>query len=311
MDNNILLYSQVNSPLQQLNALLFERQQLTVYIKRDDMIHPQISGNKWRKLKYNLVEAQQQKKDLLISFGGAYSNHIHALAYAGKIHNIDTLGIIRGEYDPMNPTLQQSKMVGMKLKFISRIEYKKRHDPAFIEDIQQQFPNALIIPEGGTNVSALLGMKELIEEIPQHKADYIMCPCGSGGTTAGLLMNASKHQKIISIPVLKQANYLKEEILQLAQTTDENLEFLTQYHQGGYGKITPELLSFIKEFYQQYQIQLEPIYNGKMMMAFYDLVQQGHFKQGSSITLIHTGGLQGLNGLKQRGIVPENIFDDI
>jgi len=308
MDDNILLNSEVNSPLQQLSDPLFKKHQLAVYIKRDDLIHPQISGNKWRKLKYNLIAAKNNNIRLLITFGGAYSNHIHALAYAGKLYNFETLGIIRGEYDPENPTLQQAQAAGMKLKFISRIEYKKRHAPEFLREVQQQYPHSMVIPEGGSNAQAIEGVKELLKEIPRDCSDYIVCPCGSGGTTAGLLSCADDNQTIVSIPVLKNADYLKAEILNLSQTTDENLQFITQYHQGGYGKITPLLLSFIKQFYRQHHIQLEPIYSGKMMYAFYDLVKSDYFRPGSSITLIHTGGLQGLNGMKQRGILKDDLF---
>jgi len=308
MDNNILLNSKVNSPLQQLSDPLFKHHRLNVFIKRDDLIHPQISGNKWRKLKYNLIEAKRSDKKLLISFGGAYSNHIHALASACQLYKFETLGIIRGEFDPDNPTLKHAKAAGMTLKFISRIDYKKRHELEYLKSIEQQYPQSMIIPEGGSNAHAMKGVKELVSEIPSANADYIICPCGSGGTTAGLLSAITKNQTVVSIAVLKNAEYLIEDILKLSQTTDENLDFVTQYHQGGYGKITPQLLDFIKQFYQSHKIQLEPVYSGKMMYAFYDLVRNDYFKPGSSITLIHTGGLQGLNGMKQRGIITDDLF---
>lgn len=301
-----MLKQKVNSPLQQLNEPIFETHNVNVYIKRDDLIHPHISGNKWRKLKHNIIDAKKRNKSLLISFGGAYSNHIHALAHAGKEFGFNTLGIIRGEYDPSNPTLQYAQSCGMELKFISRLEYKQRHDAQYLSDLEKSYPDSVVIPEGGTNELALLGFSDLIDEIPRSQSDYLICPCGSGGTSAGLLANCDETQTVVSIPVLKKAQYLYEEITHLAGNNKTNLQFFDEYHQGGYGKINPQLLDFIQVFYQQHGILLEPIYSGKMMMAFYDLLEKGHFKRGSSITLLHTGGIQGIDGMKQRGLIPIN-----
>lgn len=304
-----MLHSQVNSPLQRLSDPLFDMFGVNVYLKRDDLIHPEISGNKWRKLKYNLLEAKRQNKTTLLSFGGAYSNHIHALACAGKAFNFNTVGIIRGEYDASNPTLQSAQSAGMKLKFVTRAEYRERHQTIFTDKIKQQYPGSMLIPEGGTNEYALAGVAELVKEIPQDKADYIVCPCGSGGTTAGLLQAISNSQRIVSIPVLKNASYLKQEIFTLANKNTQQLDFLLDFHQGGYAKLNNELISFIRSFYQKHQIKLEPIYSGKMMMGFYQLINEGFFKPGTSVTLIHTGGLQGLNGLKQRGLIDDVLFE--
>jgi len=299
-----LLNQKVNSPIQQLNESLFDAHHVNVYLKRDDLIHPKISGNKWRKLKHNIIDAKSRNRSLLISFGGAYSNHIHALAHAGKEFGFKTLGIIRGEYDPSNPTLQYAQSCGMQLKFVSRLEYKQRHNAEYLINLEASYTNSVVIPEGGTNELALLGFNDLINEIPREKSDYLICPCGSGGTSAGLLKNCDDTQIVISIPVLKKAQYLYNEIIQLTGKNTNNLQFFDQYHQGGYGKINPPLLDFIQAFYQQHGILLEPIYSGKMMMAFYDLLEKGHFKRGSSITLMHTGGIQGIDGMKQRGLVP-------
>lgn len=299
-----MLHFEKNSPLQQIHEQLFSEHKITVYIKRDDQIHPQISGNKWRKLKYNLRHAKEKGIEQILSFGGAYSNHIHALAHAGKEYDLKTIGIIRGEYDPKNPTIKQAQAAGMTVRFINRSDYRKRHEQEFLDELEKQYPNTMIIPEGGSNKYALQGLSELVIEIPQHKANYIICPCGSGGTSAGILKALAPQQKLISIAVLKKAEYLKQEIVNLAQTTDAQLAFMTEFHQGGYGKITPALIDFISTFKAQHNIQLEPIYNGKMMMAFYQLVEQGYFPQNTTITLIHTGGLQGINGLMQRGILP-------
>ncbi|MCG7531453.1 pyridoxal-phosphate dependent enzyme [Psychrobium sp. MM17-31] len=301
--DKILLHSTVSSPLQQLSDPLFDEHRIKVYIKRDDLIHPQISGNKWRKLKYNLLYAKQQGYNEVLSFGGAYSNHIHSLAFAGQANGLKTIGIIRGEYDPNNPTIRDAKEAGMHIEFVNRSDYRRRFDQDYLSEIQDKYPNALIVPEGGTNDLALLGLAEMVEEIPKEKAQFIITACGSGGTSAGILKAMQPEQTLISIPVLKKADYLKQEIIDLAKCNVHQLQFLTEFHQGGYGKVTPELVTFIEQFETTHAIQLEPIYNGKMMIAFYQLVRENYFKPHSSVTLIHTGGLQGLNGLKQRGII--------
>lgn len=306
----ILLHSNYNSPLQLINDSLLTKHRLIVHIKRDDLIHPQISGNKWRKLKYNLEFAKLRGYQEILSFGGAYSNHIHALAYAGQHYGLKTIGIIRGEYDVNNPTIEQVKAAGMKVKFISRKDYKQRFDDNFLAHLKQIHPKALIIPEGGSNEFALKGLGEMVKEIPPRDADYIVCPCGSGGTSAGILKALSPDQRLLSIAVLKNADYLKEEIFQLAGNNSQQLEFKTEFHQGGYGKVTSELINFIDHFYENHNIQLEPIYSGKMMMGFYELVKQGFFQPNTRITLIHTGGLQGLNGMVQRKLVPQEWIEN-
>lgn len=306
-----MLHYQLNSPLQRLSDPIFDKHKLNVYLKRDDLIHPEISGNKWRKLKYNLLEAQRRKKTTLVSFGGAYSNHIHALAHAGKMFNLNTVGIIRGEYDPNNPTLKQAEAAGMRLQFVSRLEYRDRHKTDYQNNIIQQYSNSMLIPEGGSNKYALEGIEELVKEIPVEKSNIIACPCGSGGTSAGILRTINSSQRILSIPVLKNAEYLKDEICTLANKNDQQLDFPTQFHQGGYGKINPKLLSFIDSFYKMHQVKLEPIYSGKMMMAIYQLIEEGYFKPNTSITIIHTGGLQGLSGLKQRGLIDNDFLNGL
>jgi len=277
-----------------------------VSVKRDDLIHPTISGNKWRKLKYTLLHAKQQGVSQLVSFGGAYSNHIHALAFAGKTCGFETHGIIRGEFYPDNPTLQDAQHAGMKLHFVTREQYRQRTDLQYLSQLQQQFPNALIIPEGGTSEHALAGVADVMNEIATHHPDYIVTPCGSGGTTAGLL-SASSDTQVISIPVLKNAGYLKQEINQLTSqiATPKQWHFIEDYHFGGYGKIKPELLRFIESVHREHDLVLEPIYSGKMFYAVFDLIEKDYFPVGSHVVLLHTGGLQGLNGLIQRNIVPK------
>jgi len=246
-----------------------------------------------------------------VSFGGAYSNHIHALAFAGKAHGIKTHGIIRGEYDPNNPTIKDVLAEGMTLEFISRQQYRQRDQPEYLALLQQRFPQALIIPEGGTSKLALSGVAEIMDEIAQQGCDYICTPCGSGGTTAGLISSKASNTCVLSIPVLKNAGYLKQDIISLLddEQKNPNWRFIEGYHFGGYGKIKPELLIFIEEFYRTCDIRLEPIYSGKMVYAIFDLIAQDYFPRGSHIVLLHTGGLQGLNGLIQREILPTHWLD--
>lgn len=302
----------IYSPLQSICNTLTKRHKVTLSIKRDDLIHPLISGNKWRKLAHNLAEARHNNTTQLVSFGGAYSNHIHALAAAGQRFGFDTVGIIRGEEDPSNPTIADAKNFGMTIKYVTRKEYKRRHDQDFILQLQQQYPEAMIIPEGGTNLAALKGVSEIIGEISDVNPDFICTPCGSGGTTAGLITSAASTTQIVSIPVLKGSNYLVNEINKLVRQfniTNNNWDFIEGYDFGGYAKVTPELIEFITRFYDETAIKLEPVYSGKMFFAIFDLIKRGYFAPGSRIVAIHTGGLQGINGLKQRKLVAADWLD--
>ncbi len=303
----------INSPLQMVETILSKQFGVNLLIKRDDLIHPTISGNKWRKLKYNLRYAQKSGSKLIISFGGAYSNHLHALAFAAQDAGIKVLAIVRGEYDPFNPTIAAIKMQGVAVEFVSRIEYRQRNDAQYISQLQHKYPNATIIPEGGTNELAVQGVAELIDELPTSEIDYICVPCGSGGTTAGLLSKLPPDIKVISVPVLKNAAYLKQDIASLIKPMlwdDTNLLFIEGYDFGGYGKIKPELLEFIEDFYQQTGVKIEPVYSGKMIFAICELISKGYFKRGSTIVLIHTGGMQGLDGMRQRKLVPQDWLID-
>jgi 1-aminocyclopropane-1-carboxylate deaminase len=301
------------SPLQTLNHPLLTEKKITVSVKRDDLLHPHISGNKWRKLKFNLIEARKQGINQLLSFGGAYSNHIHALAAAGYYFGFKTSAIIRGEpHYANNPTLKQAQKWGMQLHFVTRKEYKQRNEIEYIQKLQLKFPDVLIVPEGGSNSLALPGVAELCDELNvqcNQRIDHIFTATGSGGTLAGLIAGFSSNQKkdatkVTGIAVLKQADYLIERVnnlLEQAKTQDTpHWQLQTQYHGGGYAKVSPQLLDFCLLFEQQTQIPIEPIYTGKMFYALFDLVKQDYFKPGDHIITLHTGGLQGLQGLKER-----------
>ena len=296
--------SSFESPVQTIHHPLLAARKIQLSIKRDDLIHPQISGNKWRKLKFNLDAMQQQGKSELLTFGGAFSNHIHATATAGKLFGFKTHGIIRGpELDEANPTLNYAKQCGMSLHPVNRITYRLRHDHTYLAQLQAQFPNAYILPEGGTNTAALLGCKELAQSLPS--SDVIVCPTGSGGTLAGLIEGAPQHTKLLGVAVLKQALYLIDEIKQLSNKANQqqNWQLLCDFHDGGYGKFSDDLWQFCQTFSEQHAIPLEPIYSGKMLYAVWQLIEQGYFSEGTHIIAVHTGGLQGLDGLKYRGLI--------
>lgn len=293
-----------NSYIQQIDTALLKEKGIHLGIKRDDLLHPLISGNKWRKLKYNLVHMKALKKTELLTFGGAFSNHVHACAAAGKLFNLKTHAIIRGpELDNNNPTIQFAKQCSMQLHVVNRAEYRQRHEQEYLNALQTRFPNAYIIPEGGTNSFALLGCEELVKSLPEH--DYLICPTGSGGTLAGLIEGSKSSTQVLGIAVLKQAEYLKDEIRKLSTKANNqnNWQLLTDFHDGGYGKFSPQLWQFCQYMNHNHNLPLEPIYSGKMMYALWQLIQQDYFPAGSKIIAVHTGGMQGLNGLKYRGLI--------
>lgn len=270
---------------------------ISVQIKREDLIHPFVSGNKFRKLKYNLLQAKTENHDTLLTFGGAFSNHIAAVAFAGKEKGFKTIGIIRGDElagkVTENPTLSFAQNCGMQLEFISREEYRLKSEVSFIENLKQKFGSFYLIPEGGTNDLAIKGCQEILTP-EDADFDYICCSIGTGGTISGIINSVLPHQKVLGFPALK-GDFLKEEICNFVQ--NENWELLTDYHFGGYGKVNEALIQFINQFYTENQIPLDPIYTGKMVFGVIDLIQKNYFPAGSKILLIHTGGIQGIQGM--------------
>lgn len=265
--------------------------QLTV--KRLDLIHPQISGNKFFKLKYNLLEAKQQNLNQVLTFGGAYSNHIAATAYAAHYFGFQSIGIIRGEElakQALNSTLQTAQDFGMQLHFVSRAEYRRRHEIEYLQQLKQRYPNTWIIPEGGTNDLAIQGTKEILSADDRENYDVICCAVGTGGTIAGIIESSSDQQHILGFSALK-GDFLKHDIQQWTNKT--NWSLTDEYCCGGYAKTNSELLQFMQQFEQQYAVPLEQVYTAKMMMGLFDLIQQGNFPVNTRILAIHTGGLQG------------------
>ena len=293
-----------NTLLEEVNDPFLKERKISLLIKREDMNHTHLSGNKWYKLKYNIQEAKEQGKDTLLTFGGAYSNHIYAVAAAGKIFNFNTIGIIRGEeHSPLNPTLSFAKQNGMKFYYLNRATYRKKNSPEILNDLIKIFGDFYHLPEGGTNVFAVNGCSEIIDKINEDY-DYICCPCGTGGTLAGLISGLNGEKFALGFAVLKGASFLKQNVESLLELigkpTLSNWNINLDYHFGGYAKFNRQLLEFVDRFISIAGIPIEPIYTGKMLFGIYDLISKGFFKQESRIVVIHTGGLQGLSGLKHK-----------
>jgi len=285
------------TPIHQIQELQFEDKGVQLFLKRDDLIHPEISGNKWRKLKYNLIAAQQQQHDTILTFGGAYSNHIAATAAACRLVGMKSIGIIRGEElsKKENRTLRKAADDGMRLKFISRENYRRKTEAAFLETLGKQFQKFFLIPEGGSNELGIKGCAEIMNEV-QEQFDFICVACGTGTTMAGILSATHHKQNVIGFPAFKSGEDLEKVLQQLLNTdnnTADSCELMSDYHFGGYARHTPELLQFIRSFKAKHQIELDFIYTGKMLFGVYDLIQKDFFPSGSKILAIHTGGLQG------------------
>lgn len=268
-----------------------------LFIKREDQLHAFVSGNKYRKLKYNLKEAEKLGFKTLLTFGGAFSNHIAAVASAGYILGFKTIGIIRGEELRTevvhNPTLRFAQENGMQFKFVPRDVYREKMSEAFLKKLKHEFNDFYLIPEGGTNTLAVKGCEEILSEDDKN-FDVVCCAIGTGGTISGLI-NCSKHrQQVLGFPALK-GSFLHEDISKFVTKT--NWDIITDYHFGGYAKINSELVTFINQFKSENNIPLDPIYTGKMMYGIFDLINKNYFPKGSRILAVHTGGLQGINGM--------------
>lgn len=284
------------SPEEELLLPHYQEKGVRVFVKRDDLIHPYISGNKWRKLKHPLQQAQQQGKSRIVTFGGAWSNHLLATACAGARFGMHTVGFVRGE-PVSNPVLQLCAIFGMELRYTEREQYQdKKHlfEEHFGDDGQAYF-----IDEGGYGPLAASGCAEIIAELTQPY-DHIFCACGTGTTAAGLLQGmqqANYKAQLHAVPVLKGGDFIRQEIEKLGVLAYESLHLHTEYHFGGYAKTKPELISFVKDFTQRTGILIEPTYTGKLFFALHDLLDKGRFAPGDSILLLHTGGLTGLLGM--------------
>lgn len=300
----------IPSPLQKLELEFYKKHNVNVFVKRDDLIHSEIAGNKWRKLKLNFEKFKHGRYDSLLTFGGAYSNHIAATAAAGRIEEVATIGIIRGDElnSESNETLKKAAADGMQLYFVSREEYSWRYETDYKNDLRARHGNCWIVEEGGANYYGMMGCTELIKEIG-IQPNHIILPAGTGTTAAGLLM-AENVANIIAVPVLAKGDFLREEIQSLLRyggLTDEDLieknEQLilpTEYAFGGYGKSTSELIDFMNTIYNESGLKLDHIYTAKAFFALHKLIQKGGIGENETVVAIHTGGLQGNRSIQDK-----------
>ena len=272
---------------------------IQLFLKRDDLLHTLVSGNKWRKLKYNLLIAKEQGFNTLLTFGGAYSNHLYAMAAAGREFGFSTIGVVRGEElatKPLNETLTFCKSCGMHLYFVSRTDYNRKDDPGFLTDLADRFGSCYVLPEGGTNELAIRGTAEVIPEIITqlgYSPDYVCCPVGTGGTVAGLAKSAPSETQALGFLSLKTDHFQLPASLENA----DSIHIEMAYSFGGYARVTPTLLNFIRAFERRTNVTIEQVYTGKMLYGIYDLAREGYFKDAATVVAVHTGGLQGRSKL--------------
>jgi len=262
-------------------------------VKRDDLIHPEMPGNKWRKLKHNLVTAASQGHDTLLTFGGAYSNHIRATAAAGHLFGFRTIGIIRGEeHLPLNDSLECAAGQGMVLSYLDRATYRKKHTSEVAGALREEWGSFYLLPEGGSNAFAVLGCAELPGEIDEDFT-IICCPVGTGGTLAGVAAGLRSGQEAIGFAVLKGGEFLTDEVSRLQTEAfgraSGNWRLEHAYHFGGFAKSTPELRYFIDDFEARHGLVLDWVYVAKMMFGIFDMVAGGRFPRGATILAIVTG----------------------
>ncbi len=296
--------------MQKLESPLLTEKQIDLWVKRDDLIHPTVSGNKWRKLKWNIEKAQQAKRSTVLTFGGAFSNHIAATAFACKQAGLKSIGVIRGEkVEPLNATLSKAQADGMQLHFVSREAYKLKKDDDFILGLRNQFGNFHLVPEGGANYYGVMGCMEIAKEL-DFQPDIWATSAGTGTTASGLLMSCESKQEIMVFSGLKGGEFLADEIRHLINYSTFNpdstaeimqqLNLQTQYHFGGFAKITPELVEFANAFYSQFKIPLDLIYTAKLFYGLFSRIKQNQIKPHSKIVALHTGGLQGNSGFEKK-----------
>ncbi len=296
------------SPIQKIDLTAWGiKTRVQLSILREDLNHPSIkhgafvSGNKWRKLKYNIQHVQQQDLAGILTFGGAYSNHLHATAAAGKAFNFNTIGIVRGKewQQKTNPTLQFCQQHGMQLIYWDRSTYQSKEQET--ERLQQQFPDYWIVPEGGSNALALKGVQEIWEDNVLSAFSTIVVPVGTGGTFTGLILGSQHKATLLGFSVLKfDFSTSIKSALAANNCSFTNWQLNHQYHFGGFAKYNNALLQFMQQFQSTYQIDLDPLYTAKMMYGLVDSIQQGKFTEEEHLLAIHTGGLQGLLGFEAR-----------
>lgn len=266
--------------------------QVEIKIKRDDLIHPVISGNKWRKLSSLLSSIPQGAKGI-VSFGGGFSNHVHALAYCCKSLDLPFIAIIRGNYQQnLTPMLRDISAWGAQIIYIDRVTYQRRNDANYLNELSTQYKGYAIIPEGGSHIDAMQGVAKIVQEI-EWNFDAIVTPVASGATLAGIAQSINADQQAIGIAVLKGEEYLESLVQNFMVHPNNNWHIEHAFHHGRYAKITPELRSFCSELHKKYGIPTEGVYSGKLFFALKEMLAAGTFSQGQKILILHTGGMQG------------------
>ncbi len=277
-----------------------EEKEIRLDVKREDLLHPIISGNKFRKLKYNLESARKKRCKTILTFGGAYSNHILATACAGKENGFQTLGVIRGEEITdkwkENPTLSKANDYGMKFKFLSREEYRKKEDPIWLQRFLEDMRDVYVLPEGGSNALGIKGCEEILD--PSDKIySHICCAIGTGGTMAGIINSSKSNHRVIGFPVLQNSDLAKD-IRNFSSQSNWTLE--NEYHFGGYAKTSSKLIDFMNSFRENTGILLDPVYTAKLFFGIFEMIKKEKFPRGSKILAIHTGGLQGITAMNMK-----------
>jgi len=296
---NVMLPFKIHSPETEVCLPAWEKKHIKVTLKRDDLIHPFISGNKWRKLKYNLEAAQQSQKSHLVTFGGAWSNHLLATACAGATFKFKTTAFVRGDEGVSNPVLAMCRLFGMRLIYVDRVSYRDKR--SLYQHYFGQDTSSFYIDEGGYGTLGAKGCTELIDEL-QHEYQHIFTACGTGTTLAGIANAIEKRDlftKVHGVPVLKNGGFINDEV-QLLYPELPHPTLHLDYHFGGYAKSTPELLHFIQHFIANTGIMIEPTYTGKLLFALDDLIKKDYFTPADQVLVIHTGGLTGLLGVYDR-----------
>jgi 1-aminocyclopropane-1-carboxylate deaminase/D-cysteine desulfhydrase-like pyridoxal-dependent ACC family enzyme len=297
-----MIWPNKKSQVQKLEDPLFLSKKVEIYILRDDLLHPGISGNKWRKLKYNLLDLDQQNIRTVVTVGGPYSNHIAAVAEAGHLFGFRTIGLIRGyESYRENVTLKRAAHLGMDIRFFDKSTYEKIQ-VEYLDQLEEEIGLFGFLPLGGGNAFGMQGCKEINFEIPERTTD-ILVPCGTGSTMAGIISGTKAKQRVIGFPAMKNGAFMKDEVtdyLEKAGSKNTNFAINTDYHFGGFAKMKVDLALFLKEFNKNQGFSLDGVYNGKMMFGLYEMLRQDYFPVGSVITAVHTGGVQGNLGLNER-----------
>jgi 1-aminocyclopropane-1-carboxylate deaminase len=287
------------TPVEEIWWPVLEKAGIRLLVKREDRNHASVSGNKWWKLKYNLEKALSQQQRPVLTFGGAYSNHIYATAAAAKACGLKSIGIIRGEENlPLNATLSFAAANGMMLQYVSRENYRNKDDPAFIRKLHEKFGDFYMIPEGGTNALAVKGCAGFAaQELSEIDFSHLLLPVGTGGTLAGVVCGLRGTKEVIGVPVLKKGDFLRTSIEKLISEFSGhvygNWSLLTSYHHGGYAKVTKALLDFVAAMKERHNLPLDHVYTGKLMWAVMEEIEKGRFPRGATVLALHTGGLQG------------------